>query len=84
MIHISVKTMDKAEAIAAGLYESIGKEIDDKYMVELKKQIIHPEIIKKVADEIKIVYTPFNGTGNVPVRPFPSSSPSGGLPQPNP
>ncbi len=64
----TVKTMDKAEAIAAGLYESIGKEIDDKYMVELKKQIIHPEIIKKVADEIKIVYTPFNGTGNVPVR----------------
>ena len=37
-------------------------------MVELKKQIIHPEIIKEVADDIKIVYSPFNGTGNVPVR----------------
>ena len=46
----------------------IGKEIDDAYMVELKKQIIHPEIIKEVADDIKIVYSPFNGTGNVPVR----------------
>ena len=46
----------------------IGKEIDDAYMVELKKQIMHPEIIKEVADDIKIVYSPFNGTGNVPVR----------------
>ena len=64
----TVKTMDKAAAIEAGLYVSIGKEIDDKYMVELKKQIIHPEIIRQVADDIKIVYTPFNGTGNVPAR----------------
>ena len=63
-----VKTMDKEEAIAAGLYQVIGKEIDDAYMVELKKQIIHPEIIQEVADDIKIVYSPFHGTGNVPVR----------------
>lgn len=63
-----VKTMDKDEAIAAGLYQVIGKEIDDAYMVELKKQIIHPEIIKEVADDIRIVYSPFNGTGNVPAR----------------
>ena len=38
----TVKTMDKAEAVAKGLYNVIGSEIDDKYMVELKKQIIHP------------------------------------------
>ncbi len=63
-----VKTMDKDEAKAAGLYQVIGKEIDDAYMVELKKQIIHPEIIQEVADDIKIVYSPFHGTGNVPVR----------------
>ena len=63
-----VLTMDKDAAVAAGLYQVIGKEIDDAYMVELKKQIIHPEIIKEVADDIKIVYSPFNGTGNVPVR----------------
>ena len=60
--------MDKDAAIAAGLYQVIGKEIDDAYMAELKKQIIHPEIIKEVADDIKIVYSPFHGTGNVPVR----------------
>lgn len=63
-----VKTMDKEEAIQAGLYQVIGAEIDDAYMVELKKQIIHPEIIKEMADDIKIVYSPFHGTGNVPVR----------------
>ena len=64
----TVKTMDKQEAINAGLYEVIGKEIDDMYMAELKKQIIHPDVIKDVADDIKIVYTPLCGTGNVPVR----------------
>ncbi len=64
----SVKTMDKKEAITQGLYQVIGSKIDDAYMVELKKQIIHPEVIKEMADNIKIVYTPFHGTGNKPVR----------------
>ena len=63
-----VKTMSKEDAMAAGLYVVIGAEIDDAYMAELKKQIIHPEIIKEMADDIKIVYSPFNGTGNVPAR----------------
>ena len=63
-----VKTMGKEEAIADHLYNIIGSAIDDKYMAELKKQIIHPEIIKAVADSIKIVYTPLHGTGNIPVR----------------
>ena len=62
------KTMDKEAAIAAGLYQVIGEEIDDKYIAELKKQIIHPEIIKEVANDIKIVYTPLCGTGNKPVQ----------------
>ena len=63
-----VKNMDKQEAMDKGLYQVIGKEIDDRYMEELKKQIIHPEVIREMADDIKIVYTPFHGTGNVPVR----------------
>lgn len=66
--YADVKTMDKAVALEKGLYNVIGKEIDDLYMAELKKQIIHPEIIKEVAKDIKIVYSPFHGTGNVPVR----------------
>jgi phosphoglucomutase len=64
----TVKSMSKEEAVQQGLYRVIGSEIDDAYMAALKQQIIHPEIIKEVADEIKIVYTPLCGTGNVPVR----------------
>ena len=63
-----VKTMLKSEAEAAGLYHTIGKEMDDRYMEELKKQSIHPEIIKAMAKDIRIVYTPLHGTGNLPVR----------------
>ena len=64
----TVKSMKKDDAIKAGLYQVIGSEIDDAYMVELKKQIIHPQVITEMADDIKIVYTPFHGTGNLPVR----------------
>ena len=64
----TVKTMAKEDALATGLYQVIGKEIDDAYMAELKKQIIHPEVITEMAEDITIVYSPFNGTGNVPVR----------------
>ena len=63
-----VKTMDIEAAQSAGLYQIIGEEIDNKYMEQLMKQTIHPEIIREVADELKIVYTPLHGTGNVPVQ----------------
>ncbi|MCM1105941.1 MAG: phospho-sugar mutase [Blautia sp.] len=63
-----VKTMEKDKAVEAGLYQVIGKEIDDEYMEELKKQSIHPEIIREMSGDIKIVYTPLHGTGNLPVR----------------
>ncbi len=63
-----VKTMSKEDAMAAGLYEIIGKEIDDAYMVELKKQIIHLDVIKEMAEKLTVVYTPFHGTGLVPVK----------------
>lgn len=63
-----VKTMSEDEAVSKGLYNTIGADIDDAYMAELKKQSIHPEIISQVADSIKIVYTPLHGTGNIPVR----------------
>ena len=60
--------MPEAEAVAAGLFNVIGENMDDKYMVQLKVQSIHPEIIKAAAKEFKIVYTPLHGTGNLPVR----------------
>ncbi|WP_027422385.1 phospho-sugar mutase [Lachnobacterium bovis] len=58
-----VKTMDLQAAKDAGLYITVAEEIDEPYFAELRKQSIHPEIIKKVAKDIKVVYTPFHGTG---------------------
>ena len=63
-----VKTMSKSDARAAGLYKDIGEKIDDAYIREVKKQSIHPDIIREMASDFTIVYTPFNGTGNKPVR----------------
>lgn len=64
----TVKTMDIDKARACGLYNVIGYDMDDKYIAALKKMSLNGDIIKQVADDIKIVYTPFHGTGNVPVR----------------
>ena len=64
----TVKTMDKAEAEKAGLFQVIGKEVDDAYIAELKKQVIHMDAIEAEGKNLKIVYTPLHGTGNVPAR----------------
>ena len=64
----TVKTMDKAEAEKAGFFQVIGKEVDDAYMAELKKQVIHMDAIEKEGKNLKIVYTPLHGTGNIPAR----------------
>ena len=66
--YATVKTMDKADAVAKGLYEQIGAAIDDKYIEELKKQVIHWDSIKEMGSKLKIVYTPLHGTGNIPAR----------------
>jgi phosphoglucomutase len=63
-----VKTMPEEEAKKAGLYVVIGAEIDDKYIAELKKQVIHWDSIKEAAKDLTIVYTPLHGTGNIPAR----------------
>ena len=64
----AVKTMEEDDARAEGLFQVIGTDFDDRYVAKLKEQSIHPEIIKDAAKDMKIVYTPLHGTGNVPVR----------------
>ena len=66
--YASVKTMSREEAEKAGLYQVIGPEIDDKYIEALKSLAIHQQIIREEAQNLKIVYTPLHGTGNIPVR----------------
>ncbi|MCI8770455.1 MAG: phospho-sugar mutase [Lachnospiraceae bacterium] len=63
-----IKTMPEQEASEKGLFHIIDSSVDDAYMEELKKQSIHPDMIGKVSKDIKIVYTPLHGTGNIPVR----------------
>ena len=63
-----VKTMTRKEAKTAGLYQVIGSDIDDAYIAELKKLVLRQDCIDKVAADMKIVYSPLHGTGNIPVR----------------
>lgn len=64
----TVKTTDEASAAAAGKYEVIGKEIDDKYIAQVKAQVVNQKAIDEMQDQISIVYTPLHGTGNIPAR----------------
>ncbi len=64
----SVKTMSREEAEASGLYVTIGSEIDDKYIAQVKAQVVNQAAIDRMQDQISIVYTPLHGTGNIPAR----------------
>ncbi len=66
--YATVKTMTKEEAETAGLYVTIGKEVDDAYIEELKTQVIHWDSIQEAQKDLTIVYTPLHGTGNIPAR----------------
>ena len=66
--YATVKSMDRKAAEEAGLFVTIGPEVDDAYMDELKKQIKRQDCIDAVGKELKIVYTPLHGTGNIPAR----------------
>ena len=59
-----IKTISKEEAIEKGLFNVIGKEMDDKYIETLKSKILNPEIVREQGKDLKIVYTPLHGTGN--------------------
>ena len=63
-----VKVISEDEAKAKGLLEIIGKEIDDAYLENVKKQSVNSEPIKKLGDDFSVIYSPFHGTGNKPVR----------------
>ena len=58
-----IKQISEEEAKEKGLYIEIGEEIDNKYIEYLKSISLNPEIIKKQANNLKIVYTPLHGTG---------------------
>ena len=63
-----IKMMDLEDAINQGLYNVVGEELDKKYIETLKKLVLNPEVINNSAKDLKIVYTPLHGTGNIPVQ----------------
>ena len=60
--------MDEQAAIDAGLLNYIGKDVDDAYIAAVKKLSVNPELAREVGKDLKIVYTPLHGSGNIPVR----------------
>ena len=64
----TVKTTTEEEALKSGKFQVIGKEIDDKYIAQVKAQVVNQEAINRMQKDITIVYTPLHGTGNIPAR----------------
>lgn len=61
-----IKTMDFDKAVEAGLIEYMGDEVINAFLDEVQKQCVNPDIVKSA--DLKVIYTPLNGTGNKPVR----------------
>ena len=57
------RRMDFDEAVAAGLITYMGEETDEAFLKEVMAMAVNREIVAKVADDFKIVYTPFHGCG---------------------
>lgn len=64
----TIKTMSRQDAENSGLYNVVGKEIDDKFVNKLESLVLNKDIITRYQKDVKIVYTPLHGTGNVPVQ----------------
>lgn len=61
--------MNEKEALAGGLLRYIGKkEVDDDYIRMVLNLLIDPALIREKGKDLKIVYTPLHGSGNIPVR----------------
>lgn len=63
-----VKKSSRAEAEAKGMLQWIGKEVDEAYIKEVTAVSLNAELVSKMSDQVKIVYTPLHGAGNLSVR----------------
>ena len=64
----TVKTTSEEKALRSGKFQVIGKEIDDKYIKNVKAQVVNRDAIDRMQKDITIIYTPLHGTGNIPAR----------------
>ena len=63
-----INTVDEEEALAKGLLKYIGEEVDKAYIDSVKGLTIRKELVKENASDLKVIYTPIHGSGNMPVR----------------
>lgn len=63
-----IKKIDFDKAVADGMIEMMGDEVEEKYLDCVQAQCINPELAKEKGHTLKFVYTPFHGAGNKPVR----------------
>ena len=62
-IFTGVKTTDFDEAVKSGMIRMLGKDTDEAYLGEVIKVAVNPDCVSQVADDFKLVYTPFHGAG---------------------
>jgi phosphoglucomutase len=62
------RPMEEQAARQGGLLMDVPAEIDDAYIAQVKRLCVDPELIRRMGGQIKIVYTPLHGSGNIPVR----------------
>ncbi|MEL7609238.1 MAG: phospho-sugar mutase [Bacillota bacterium] len=60
--------MPLEKAVESGFVTMIGREIDEAYYAATSSLLLHPGLDHEKGSELKLVYTPLHGTGNVPVR----------------
>lgn len=65
---LEVQTANKEELINSGVLQVIGDQVDNAYQEQLQSVVVNPDVIAQTAEDFKIVYTPFHGTGNQPVQ----------------
>ena len=63
-IFTDVKKLDFDEGVKSGKIIIVGRELDEKYLSRVEEQLVNPNAVKTVADDLKIVYTPLHGTGH--------------------
>ena len=63
-----VKIISKEEAMEKGLLVYIGEDVDNAYYEQVETLVVNKQLVKDHASELKIIYTPIHGSGNIPVR----------------
>ncbi|MBZ4663255.1 MAG: phospho-sugar mutase [Caloramator sp.] len=63
-----IKTMEYDKAVEAGLFNFMPKEVENTYVELVKGLTVNKDIVQKMKDKVKVIYTPLHGTGNKPVR----------------